>query len=157
MANVRFEDLPNTVGAIVEGEPFALGAADSELFARSTWLDKAYPSGDVPEFPEDIVEGFWILAMLDAVHRFATAADDDTMWGLNYGLDKVRFITPVHLGDILIPTFETLAVTPKDQGFKVLYHCTFRHEASGTPAMIADWWTFVLPRGTVERARRSSQ
>src|SRR5262245_20481645 len=106
MAAVSFEDLPTTVGTVIKGEPFVLNAEDSELFARATWLDKAYPDGDVPEFPDDLVEGFWLLGMLDAVLRFATGVDNTTMWGLNYGLDKVRFISPVHLGDTILPSFE---------------------------------------------------
>lgn len=153
---IRFEDLPTTVGQIIQGDPFQLNAQDSELFNKATWLDKAYPGGDVSEYPDQLVEGFLLLSMLDAVLRFATGKDNSTMWGLNYGLDKVRFIAPVHFGDMIIPTFETLEVVPKDDGFKVLRHCVFRLEGSDTPAMIADWWGYALPRGTVEKARRDA-
>lgn len=154
MSTSRFEDLPNTVGQVVHGDPFQLSAEDSALFSKATWLDKAYPGGDVAEYPDQMVEGFLLLSMLDAVLRFATGKDDSSMWGLNYGLDKVRFIAPVHFGDTIIPTFETLEVVPKDDGFKVLRHCVFQVEGSSHPAMIADWWGYALPRGTVEKARR---
>jgi hypothetical protein len=149
-----FEDLPKTVGQIIQGEPFQINAEDGALFSRATWLDKAYPGGDVAEYPDEIVEGFLLLSMLDAVLRFATGKDDSTMWGLNYGLDRVRFVTPVHFGDTIIPTFETVEVVPKDKGFKVLRHCVFQVEGSSSPAMVADWWGYALPRGTVVRARR---
>jgi hypothetical protein len=155
MPAVSFEDLPSTVGQIIQGEPFQLNSEDGALFSKATWLDQAYPGGDVPEYPDELVEGFLLLSMLDAVLRFATGKDNSTMWGLNYGLDKVRFIAPVHFGDTIIPTFETLEVIPKDEGFKVLRRCVFRLEGSSTPAMVADWWGYGLPRGTVEKARRA--
>lgn len=157
MTTTKFEDLPDSVGEIIEGDPFQINAEDGALFSRATWLDRAYPGGDVAEFPEQIVEGFLLLSMLDAVLRFATGKDDSSMWGLNYGLDKVRFVAPVHFGDTIIPTFETLEVVPKDDGFKVLRRCTFQPEGSSSPAMVADWWGYALPRGTVEKARRKAE
>lgn len=154
MPTVKFDELPGSIGTIIEGEPFHLSAEDSELFHKATWLDKAYPGDDVPEFPERIVEGFLLLSMLDAVLRFATGIDDTTMWGMNYGLDKVRFTAQVRIGDTIIPTFETLQVVPKDNGLKVLRRCTFRLQKSSEVAMLADWWGYALPRGTVEKTRR---
>lgn len=78
------------------------------------------------------------------------------MWGLNDGLDRVRFIAPVHLGDRIVPSFEIAAIGPKDLGYKVLRTCTFTLEGTGATALTADWWTFVLPIETVERVRRDS-
>jgi acyl dehydratase len=154
MRAITFEELPATVGQTITGEPLQISATDSEHFHKATWLDEAYPDGDVGEFPDEIVEGFLLLGVLDALLRFATGRDDSTMWGLNYGLDKVRFVAPVHFGELMIPTFETLQVLPKDEGFKVLRRCTFELAESGDTVMVADWWTYALPRGTVERARR---
>jgi acyl dehydratase len=153
MAGNTFDDLPETVGQVAQGAPFVLGAEEHRAFERATWLDKAYPE-DLPEFPPSLVEGFLLLSMVDAAARLAAPAGDDTMWGLNYGLDRVRFIQPVHLVQTVLSTFETLAVEPKDKGYKVLRRCVFTVVGQDEPAMIADWWSFVLPRGTVERARR---
>lgn len=155
MSTSAFDELPNTVGSVVVGEPFCLGAEDNEFFHRATWLDKAYPNGDVPEFPDEIVEGFWLLSMLDAISRLSAGTNDDQMWGLNYGLDRVRFVTPVHLGEMITPTFETLQVVPKDGGYKVLRRCTFQVDGHEAPAMVADWWGYVMPRGMVEKGRRA--
>ncbi|MET8977923.1 hypothetical protein ABZX85_20120 [Streptomyces sp. NPDC004539] len=142
------------MGTTIQGEPFTLDAEDSRYFHKATWLDTAYPD-DVEEFPDTLVEGFWLLAMVDAVSRLSTSTDSTATWALNYGLDRVRFISPVHLGQRILPTFEVLDVVPKDGGYKVLRRCTFQVEGAETPAMVADWWGYVLPRGTVERGRRS--
>lgn len=144
---IAFEELPASVGSVVVGEAFALEAEDQEHFEKGTWLDKAYPQ-DAPEFPETLVEGFLLLSMLDAVLQLTDPADSNSMWGLNYGLDRVRFIAPVHLGDRIVPSYEIAAVEPKEFGYKVLRRCTFTLEGTGATAMTADWWTFVLPSGT---------
>ncbi|MFJ7213674.1 AMP-binding protein [Amycolatopsis sp. NPDC098790] len=150
-----FADLPATVGTVVHGEPFALGNEERELFYRATWLDRAYPQ-DPADYPENIVEGFLLLSMVDAVARLAQRDAGSQVWGLNYGLDRVRFVSQVRLGDTIVPSFETLEVVPKDVGFKVLRRCTFTVEGQERPAMVADWWAFVLPNGTVEKGRRPS-
>ncbi|WP_166459690.1 MaoC/PaaZ C-terminal domain-containing protein [Amycolatopsis pithecellobii] len=143
---LAFESLPATVGSVLEGEPFTLDDEDSSHFQRGTWLHKAYPHGYVPEFPETLVEGFHLLSMLDAVARSANGHPDN-MWALNYGLDRVRFIRMVHRGDVILPRLETLEVTPKGSGYKVLRRITFTVEGTDTPALVADWWSYVLPRG----------
>lgn len=154
MSSTAFDDLPSSVGQIIHGVPFALGNDEDAAFQRATWLDRAYPE-DLPEFPETLVEGFLLLSMVDAMSQLAAPSASDDSWGLNYGLDRVRFIRPVHFGQTVHSTFETLAVEPKDNGYKVLRRCTFTVEGADGPAMIADWWGLVLPRGTVERARQT--
>lgn len=153
MSDLAFDDLPASVGTTTEGMPFVLGQEELSAFEKATWLDKAYAE-DLPEFPPTLVEGFMLLGMVDAASKLATPGRSETMWGLNYGLDRVRFIKPVHIGQRVLSTFETVAVEPKDQGYKVLRRCVFTVDGDDGPAMIADWWSFVLPRGTVERARR---
>jgi acyl dehydratase len=156
-----FDRLPSTVGQVLYGEPFILGINELSHFEKATWLDQAYPA-DPEEFPEDLIEGFLLLAMLDPILRFAEAAqaadqppEEPSMWGLNYGLDSVRFVSQVHVGDRILSSFQTKAVEPKDAGFKVLRHCVFTVDGHPRPAMTADWWSFVLPRGTLEKRRRT--
>lgn len=147
---------PAVVGEVIVGEPFVVTRWDVDRFESGTWLDRAYPDGTIPEFPETLVEGFHLLALVDPVLQFALGDKRAQMWGLNYGLDSVRFVSPVHIGDRVLSTFETLRVEPKDQGFKILRRCTFAVEGAERPAMVADWWAYQLPRGVVERARRSN-
>ncbi|MFF5085001.1 hypothetical protein ACFY36_48855 [Actinoplanes sp. NPDC000266] len=143
------------VGEVIIGEAFVVSREDSDHFERGTWVDRAYPEGDVPEFPETLVEGFHLLALVDPVLQFALGDKAGEMWGLNYGLDSVRFVSQVHLGDRVVPRFETLEIRPKDGGFKVLRRCTFTVEGADRPAMVADWWAYQLPRGQLEKSRRA--
>lgn len=142
---IRFDRLPDSVGTSVTSEPFVLESNDLDLFERATWLDRAYPE-DPPEYPATLVEGFLLLSMVDAVLQSTNSDDTSTMWGMNYGLDRVRFVSPVHIGDRIVATFEIAAVASKGKGYKVLRKCIFRAESSREVLMTADWWVFVLPR-----------
>jgi acyl dehydratase len=149
------ETSSTVIGQVITGEPFVVTREDVDQFESGTWVDRAYAEDDIPEFPEDLVEGFHLLSLLDPVLQFALRENRGEMWGLNYGLDKVRFVSQVHIGDRVLPTFETLAIEPKDEGFKVLRRCTFTVEGAERPAMVADWWGYQLPRGVVEKGRRT--
>jgi acyl dehydratase len=146
---------PARVGEVITGEPFIVSQVDVDRFESGTWVDRAYPGGAVPEFPESLVEGFHLLSLVDPVLQFALGDSRGQMWGLNYGLDNVRFVSQVHIGDRVLPRFETLEIQPKDGGFKVLRRCTFTVEGAERPAMVADWWAYQLPRGQVEKSRRA--
>jgi len=146
MPGLTFDEIPSTVGTVVEGVPFILTQEELKAFETATWLDRAYVE-ELPEFPETLVEGFWLLGMLDASIKMAAHYDTTSVWGLNYGLDRVRFVSPVYVGERVLSTYETIAVEPKDGGYKILRRCTFTVEGRTRPAMTADWWTLALPRG----------
>ncbi len=142
-----FDELPALKGEIVVGEPFVISAEEQERFESLTWIDRAYPGPDPDEFPEGIVEGFYALSLVDALSVFAMPTDQDSYWALNYGLDRVRFVSPLRLGKPIVPTFEYLDVKPKDGGYLVLRRVTFAHPGSERPGMVAEWWAFIQPRG----------
>lgn len=153
---VGFDDLPRMVGTTIQGEPFELSQAELSGFEKATWLDRAYPAED-GVYDDDMIEGFLLLGMLDAVLRFTGQMDPVDSWGYNYGVDKVRFVTMVHVGDRLIPTFEVREVVPKGEAFKVLRRCTFTFEGDERIAMVADWWVYVMRRGDGQTRSRSAE
>ena len=144
---VRYDEIPQLQGRRWTGEPFTVERAERELFERVTWVDRAYPGPDPPEFPPDIVEGFHVLALLDAVSTMTMPFDRSSAYGYNYGFDRVRFVSPVMVGDRVVPSFEVLEVRPKGPGQLILRHCELRVEGSDRPALVADWWVYMLPRG----------
>ena len=143
--SVSFDEIPLLKGRTLVGEPFVISAEDQERFEAATWLDRAYVE-DPPEFPDNIVEGFFALSLADAVGVFNTPGGREAYWALNYGLDRVRFVSPLWLGQPIIPTFEYLDVKPKDEGYLVLRRVTFSHEGAERPGMVADWWGFLQRR-----------
>lgn len=57
---------------------------------------------------------------------------------LNYGYDKVRWLTPVKVGSRLRMTAELLAVEPIDGGSKFRMKQTFEIEGETKPACVAE-------------------
>lgn len=144
-APIRFDGIPDLLGRVYEGEPFTVTREERDEFERVTWVDRAYAGPDSGEFPEDILEGFHSLALLDAVSTLAVPFDRTTLTGYNYGLDRVRFTAPIHIGDRILSRFEITDVRSRGNGYLILRHCELTTEGSGKPALVADWWALVLP------------
>jgi carnitine-CoA ligase len=145
-----FADLPGLAGRSFEGAPFELTAAEQEGFERATWIDRAYPDPDPPEFPAEIIEGFHALSLLDALQKSCFRIDTDQAYGYNYGLDRVRFVRPLFIGDSITPHFEVAAVERRGEGFLMRLHCRLTVAGAETPRMTAEWLVLILPRATFE-------
>jgi hypothetical protein len=142
---IPFEAIPTLAGTTYEGEPFTVTREERDSFEHLTWVTRAYPDPDPPEFPEHIVEGFHSLALLDAVSTMADPFKPESVVGYNYGLDRVRFTAPIHIGDRVRSRFEIKAVRARGDGYLVLRHCELAVEGADRPALIADWWVLLLP------------
>jgi acyl dehydratase len=145
---VGLDELPGLVGLTFEGYPVTVTRAERNVFDAVTHVIEAYPEADPVEFGPDIVEGFHTLALLDAICSFVMRFDPATTYAYNYGLDRVRFTSPVLVGTELQSTVETTDVERHGEGYKVLRRVTVRTAGSASPSLIADWWVLVLPQGT---------
>jgi acyl dehydratase len=58
---------------------------------------------------------------------------------VNYGFDKVRFLSPVPAGARIRSRHVLKAVEPKAGGVCVTQTCTVEIEASDKPALVCDW------------------
>jgi len=149
---VAFADVPSLEGRVFEGAPFELTASEQDTFERATWIDRAYPDPDPPEFPDEIIEGFYALSMLDALQKSCFRIDTDQAYGFNYGLDRVRFIRPLFIGDAITPRFEIASVERRGEGFLMRMLCQLIVDGAEPPKMTAEWLVLVLPRPTFELA-----
>lgn len=143
---IAIHEIPLLPGTSHEGAALTVTREQRDQFERLTLVDRAHPEPDPPEFPRDIVEGFHTLSLLDAMSELARPFDPVTTYAYNYGLDRVRWVSPVRIGDTLHSRFECTAVDPKGAGWVVHWRCTVSIEGSDRPVMIADWLVYVLPR-----------
>ncbi|MDZ7675857.1 MAG: MaoC family dehydratase [Acidimicrobiales bacterium] len=96
-------------------------------------------------FGTTIAHGFLTLSML--THLAASVPQDsDTMqgviMGVNYGFDKVRFISPVPSGSRIRAASELKDVQLKDPDtIQVTRTYTIEVEGNDKPAVVADWIT----------------
>ena len=63
---------------------------------------------------------------------------DDVRMGINYGLNKVRFITPVRVGSRIRGRFKVLAFEPLPGGAQLTVQATIELEGADKPACVAE-------------------
>jgi acyl dehydratase len=64
---------------------------------------------------------------------------------LNYGLDKLRFLSPVKAGSNLRGSFKLLEVTPSKEGYKIKNELTIEIEGEEKPACVAETLGVIYP------------
>lgn len=96
-------------------------------------------AADTP-FGGTIAHGFLTLSLLSVLYETAYAERDDFRMGVNYGLDRVRFICPVRAGQCVRGTFKLISVAEKNPGqFQQSHDVTIEIEGSEKPALAAVW------------------
>lgn len=142
---VPFANLPSLVGRSILGGWFVVEAGQLPLFDQAIYTDQnPYPL-DSSGYPEDLVEGFHLLALLDHLVNPLLRVSDGPCVAWNYGLDRVRFVSPVRAGQKIRVRGSIAAVKPRASGFLILCQCTVEVEGHDRPGMVADWWTYWLP------------
>ena len=91
-------------------------------------------------FGTTIAHGFLTLSLLSKFAEQGTIALEGTKMGMNYGFDKVRFLSPVPVGSKVRGRFSIKDAVEKRSGqFLITYEVTVDIEGGEKPALIADW------------------
>jgi hypothetical protein len=139
---VPFEDIPALEGRSFLGDWFTVDPARLPLFDEASYVtDNPYPLG--PDgYPENMVEGFHLVALLDHLVNPLLRISGGPCIGWNYGLDRVRFVSPVLAGQKIRVSGTIGAVRRKHDGFLILCRCAVAVDGRDRPGMVADWWTY---------------
>ena len=146
-AQKAYEAMLATVGDdAVAGEWFELTQERINDFADTT-LDHQFIHID-PEraaqtpFGGTVAHGFLTLSML--VHLSTTIPGETPrmegiLMGVNYGMNKVRFINPVPAGSKIRATAQAVDVVLKGNAVDLTRKMTVEIEGQEKPALIAEW------------------
>ena len=111
------------------------------LFAEATgdhqWIHLDAERAAQGPFGTTIAHGFLTLSLLPQMAASAFAVDDTRM-GVNYGLNRVRFPSPVPSGSRLRGRFRLLAVEPIEGGAQYTIEVTMEREGGGKPVCVAE-------------------
>ncbi|MDG1951674.1 MAG: MaoC family dehydratase [Gammaproteobacteria bacterium] len=89
-------------------------------------------------FGTTIAHGFLSLSLLASMNGGLKL--ENTVMGINYGLDKVRFLSPVKVGAKIRGRFTLIsAEEKKPQHFLLKHNIVVEIEGEEKPALIADW------------------
>src|SRR3974390_359388 len=90
-------------------------------------------------FGAPIAHGYLTLALVGALVTELGVIPPDAGSGLNYGLDKVRFIAPVKSGARVRLQTNLISAEPQSgQRMLLKLQCTLEIEGEGKPALIAE-------------------
>ncbi|NIB38023.1 MaoC family dehydratase [Pseudomaricurvus alkylphenolicus] len=142
---VKSKELPSLLGYQAEPtEWFEVTQDQINKFADTT-LDHQFIHVDPAKAAETpfggtIAHGFLTLSMISHFSQSFSVVAEDAVMGLNYGFDKVRFLTPVKVNSRIRAHAEVTEVTQKSPGqFLIRYNISIEIEGEDTPALIADW------------------
>ena len=100
-------------------------------------------------FGGTIAHGFLTLALLSAMAYDAVPVAEGTAMGVNYGFDRVRFLSPVRAGSRLRGHFTLEALEEDGPQLTFRHAVTVEIEGADKPALAALWITrgILSPQG----------
>jgi acyl dehydratase len=113
-----------------------------QQFADATgdqqWIHVDVERAKAGPFGAPIAHGFLTLSLIPKFFESAIAITETRM-GVNYGLNKVRFISPVPVGSRLRARMKLLACDAIDQGgMQMAWEVTIEREGSSKPVCVAE-------------------
>ncbi|AXS41699.1 MaoC family dehydratase [Breoghania sp. L-A4] len=120
-----------------------------DSFAKTTFdeqfihVDPARAKADSP-FGGTIAHGFLTLALLSRMAVEALPRIDGLTMSVNYGFDKVRFLSPVPSGARIRGRFRLMEAEERTSGEVTLHHqVSVEIEGADRPALAALWLTRI--------------
>ncbi len=144
----------HTIGTRV-GEEIAVSGwlevtqARINQFADATgdhqWIhvDPARAAAELPS-RSTIAHGFLTLSLLSSLIRGSIRLTGLRM-AINYGLNRVRFVSPVPAGSRIRALITLQAVDAVSGGFQVTWAVTIERDGGEKPACVADWIVRYYP------------
>ncbi|MDP1932227.1 MAG: MaoC family dehydratase [Gammaproteobacteria bacterium] len=102
-------------------------------------IDPERAKAETP-FGGTIAHGFLTLSLLSMLSsQTDTIKIKGSVVSINYGLDKVRFMSPVKVGKRIRARFELMSAVQKGSNVLLKHKATVEIEGEDKPAMIAEW------------------
>ena len=139
------EELRSLVGQeVAAGEWFTVDQSRIDAFADATgdhqWIHQDVErAGTESPFGTTIAHGFLTLSLLSSLSHECFEIAGDFKMRINYGLNRVRFPSPVPAGSRIRPRFTAQSVEEIENGYQVTWAVTVEIEGGRKPALYAEW------------------
>jgi acyl dehydratase len=90
-------------------------------------------------FGSTIAHGFLTLSLLPHLAAGAFTVRGNFKMGINYGLNRLRFVSPVPAGSRVRARFTLGAVEDVADGSQITWQVTVEIEGGQKPALVAEW------------------
>ncbi len=102
-------------------------------------VDRTRAAAETP-FGGTIAHGFLTMSLLSGMAYEALPAPAEAVMSINYGFDKVRFLSPVLAGSRVRGHFKLIELSERKPGEMLSrYLVTVEIEGSDKPALAAEW------------------
>ena len=101
-------------------------------------LDVERAKSDSP-FHSTIAHGFLTLSLLPHLVSQAVKVEGDFKMGINYGLNRLRFVSPVPSGSRVRARLTLQSVEDVTGGNQITWSVTCETEGGQKPALVAEW------------------
>jgi acyl dehydratase len=119
-----------------------------DRFAEATddrqWIHVDAVRAEQSPFKSTIAHGFLTLSLISALGQKAMHIDGLRM-AINYGLNRVRFISPVPAGSRIRGRFVPIAVSAEGASVQVSWRVTVEREHADKPSCVAEWIVRYYP------------
>ncbi len=139
------EQLRALVGEeVAVGDWFEVTQERINQFADATedhqWIhsDTARAAAESP-FGTTIAHGFLTLSLMSHLVARAAVLAMPTKMGINYGLNKVRFVSPVPSGARIRARLVLAALEDIPGGQQLAWNVTIEREGAAKPCLVAEW------------------
>jgi acyl dehydratase len=142
--HLRIRDLEQRVGEEVAVSPWLeISQERIDTFAKAVndpqWIHVDRERAKSSPFGTTIAHGFLTLSLLSHLSEITFSFADRRM-GVNYGLNRVRFTSPVPSGSRVRARFKLLKYEKiEGDGVQVTWNATIEREGADKPALIAEW------------------
>jgi len=141
-AALKIRDLEARVGDEIAVSPWVdMPQERIDLFAKATedfqWIHVDRERAKQSEFGTTIAHGYLTLSMLPKLIE-STFEFSDRKLGVNYGLNKVRFTSPVPAGAKIRGRFTLAKYEKLEGGVQTTWSVTVEREGGDKPAMVAE-------------------
>jgi acyl dehydratase len=145
MKTYRLADLAALEGQeIGRSDWVAVTQSAIDLFARATgdaqWIHVDPARAAAGPFGATVAHGFLTLSLLSDLFA-ASVAFADVRMSLNYGLNRVRFPSPVPVDSRLRAVWVLDRFEPIAGGAQITASVTMEREGADKPACVAEWVT----------------
>jgi acyl dehydratase len=141
-SSLKIRDLESRVGEEIAVSPWVdMPQERIDLFARATedfqWIHVDRERAKQSEFGTTIAHGYLTLSMLPKLIE-STFEFSDRKMGVNYGLNKVRFTSPVPAGAKIRGRFTLAKYEKLDGGVQTTWSVMIERQGEEKPAMVAE-------------------
>lgn len=148
MATLESLNPTTFVGTTLTSKPLKIDEEHLKAFSFSTYLDENYVDLTVSRnnaLGPELVDGFLLLSLLTYFSFDKPIIDLEGAYGFNYGLDKVRFTSPVMVNEEVYVTRTVTDVKPvSPTRARIAETVEMKRASNDELVMIAEWITYMI-------------